>query len=111
VSQQPVVRKQPWTEPRDRFTEFAAKSHAVWLDTVAGATGYSILAAEPSKIIRSKALRRRVQQRWRAILSIFWMNNLRFIIMRVPLISLWARPLAISGTTSRISSRSSPPRQ
>jgi para-aminobenzoate synthetase component 1 len=57
VSQQPVVRKQPWTEPRDRFTEFAAKSHAVWLDTVAGATGYSILAAEPSKIIRSKGSR------------------------------------------------------
>jgi para-aminobenzoate synthetase component I len=54
VSQQPVVRKQPWTEPRDRFAEFAAKSHAVWLDTVTGATGYSILAAGPSKIVRSK---------------------------------------------------------
>jgi para-aminobenzoate synthetase component I len=57
VSQQPVVRKQPWTEPRDRFAEFAAKSHAVWLDTVTGATGYSILAAEPSKIVRSKGNR------------------------------------------------------
>jgi para-aminobenzoate synthetase component 1 len=57
VSQQPVVRKQPWTEPRDRFAEFAARPYAVWLDTVSGVTGYSILAAEPSKIVRSKGKR------------------------------------------------------
>ncbi len=54
MNQQPTLRKQPWTEPRDRFAEFAAKSHAVWLDTATGATGYSILAAGPSKIVRSK---------------------------------------------------------
>jgi len=54
VNQQPVARKQPWTEPRDRFAEFAAKPYAVWLDTATGATGYSILAAGPSKIVRSK---------------------------------------------------------
>ena len=54
MNQQPVARKQPWTEPRDRFAEFAAKSHTVWLDTVNGTTGYSILAAGPSKIVRSK---------------------------------------------------------
>jgi para-aminobenzoate synthetase component I len=54
VNQQPVLRKQPWIEPRDRFAEFAAKPYAVWLDTANGATGYSILAAEPSKIVRSK---------------------------------------------------------
>jgi para-aminobenzoate synthetase component 1 len=54
VSQQPDIRKQPWIEPRDRFAEFAAKPHAVWLDTATGATGYSILAAAPSKIVRSK---------------------------------------------------------
>jgi para-aminobenzoate synthetase component 1 len=54
VNQQPVARKQPWTEPRDRFAKFAAKPYVVWLDTATGATGYSILAAEPSKIVRSK---------------------------------------------------------
>lgn len=54
MNQQPTLRKQPWTEPRDRFAEFAAKPYAVWLDTVNGTTGYSILAAEPSKIVRSK---------------------------------------------------------
>ncbi len=54
MSHQPVVRKQPWTEPCDRFAEFAAKPHAVWLDTATGTTGYSILAAGPTKIIRSK---------------------------------------------------------
>ena len=54
MSQQPIVREQPWTEPRDRFAEFAVKPYAVWLDTVTGATGYSILAAGPSKIVRSK---------------------------------------------------------
>ena len=54
MSHQSVVRKQPWTEPRDRFVEFAVKPYAVWLDTVTGATGYSILAAGPSKIVRSK---------------------------------------------------------
>jgi para-aminobenzoate synthetase component 1 len=54
VNQQPTLRKQPWTGPHDRFAEFAAKPHAVWLDTATGATGYSILAAEPSKIVRSK---------------------------------------------------------
>ncbi|HXI85383.1 MAG TPA: aminodeoxychorismate synthase component I [Verrucomicrobiae bacterium] len=54
MNQQPVARKQPWTEPRDRFAEFAAKPYAVWLDTATGATGYSILAAGPSKIVRSK---------------------------------------------------------
>ena len=54
MNQQPVVRKQPWSEPRDHFAEFAAKPYAVWLDTVTGATGYSILASGPSKIVRSK---------------------------------------------------------
>ena len=68
VSHPPVVRKQPWTEPRERFAEFAAKPYCVWLDAATSASGlrrdgaphggaqagYSILAAEPSKIIRSK---------------------------------------------------------
>ena len=54
MNQQPALRKQPWTEPCDRFAEFAAKPHAVWLDTATGATGYSVLAAEPAKIVRSK---------------------------------------------------------
>ena len=57
MSQQHVLQKQPWSEPSDRFAEFAAKPYAVWLDTVTGATGYSILAAEPSKIIRAKGSR------------------------------------------------------
>jgi para-aminobenzoate synthetase component 1 len=57
VNQQPVVQRQPWAEASERFAEFAARPHCVWLDTVAGATGYSILAAEPSGIVRSKGRR------------------------------------------------------
>ena len=57
MSQQPVVQKLPWTEPHERFAEFAAQPHCVWLDTVTGATGYSILAAAPSKIVCSKGSR------------------------------------------------------
>ncbi len=57
MNQEPVVQRQPWAETSERFAEFAARPHCVWLDTVAGATGYSILAAEPSQIVRSKGHR------------------------------------------------------
>jgi len=52
-----VVERTDWTEPREHFFEFASRPHCVWLDTVAGATGYSILAAEPSMILRAKGRR------------------------------------------------------
>jgi len=48
-----VVEQTGWTEPSERFAAFAARPHCVWLDTADGATGYSILAAAPSAILRS----------------------------------------------------------
>ena len=57
MNQHPVVQEQPWTEAGARFAEFAARPHCVWLDTADGASGYSLLAAEPSTILRSKGRR------------------------------------------------------
>jgi len=57
VNRDRAVRKLSWAEPSERFAEFAARPHCVWLDTVAGATGWSILAAEPSVVLRSKGPR------------------------------------------------------
>ena len=57
MNQEPVVQRQPWAEASERFAEFATKPHCVWLDTAVGAMGYSILAAEPSEIVRSKGRR------------------------------------------------------
>jgi para-aminobenzoate synthetase component I len=57
VNQNPVVQERPWTEPSEQFAEFAGQPHCVWLDTVAGATGWSILATKPSKVLRSKGSR------------------------------------------------------
>ena len=50
-----IIQQAGWFEPHQRFAEFAARPYAVWLDTATG-EGCSILAAEPSQIIRSKGL-------------------------------------------------------
>jgi para-aminobenzoate synthetase component 1 len=52
-----VVEQPDWTEPRERFPAFAARPHCVWLDTADGASGYSLLAAAPSTILRSRGRR------------------------------------------------------
>ena len=52
-----VIEQSGWTEPREQFAAFVGRPYCVWLDTAAGATGYSMLAAKPSTIIRSKGRR------------------------------------------------------
>ncbi|MGD0651313.1 MAG: aminodeoxychorismate synthase component I [Verrucomicrobiia bacterium] len=49
-----VVEQSGWTEPRTQFPAFAARPFCVWLDTATAPPGYSILAAEPTQILRSK---------------------------------------------------------
>jgi para-aminobenzoate synthetase component I len=49
-----VVEQSGWIEPRTQFPVFAARSFCVWLDTATAPPGYSILAAEPTQILRSK---------------------------------------------------------
>lgn len=49
----PVVAPRAWEEPRRLFPDFARRPYCVWLDSAT--TGrYSILAAEPAEIFRSK---------------------------------------------------------
>lgn len=53
-----IVEQLDWSEPRARFAEFAAQPFCVWLDTATPASGrFSILAAAPAKIFRSKGRR------------------------------------------------------
>ena len=52
-----VVEQPGWTEPCERFATFANRPHCVWLDTADGTTGWSVFAAEPSRILRSKGHR------------------------------------------------------
>jgi len=57
VSETFVATEQAWSDPSQRFKELADKPFCTWLDTAAGQSRYSTIAASPSKVFRSKGRR------------------------------------------------------